>query len=375
MNMEQMRDNIRHFTREIIDSGFKRDIDDYLSSLPSHQSNIITLRDIAKTVLAALEKIYESDMPDALRSLLPTGAKKPFTETPHNEFLQTLVNDTQIQLPDFFSQLQKRLTQLKSQLTDNQSALNDIQQFIAPYISEDEERIAAADLAIISIIFKERNTITQLKQLASALVTWNRTLPIYHQLLKSESPKDIEIVEVEHGSIDLVINLNIDVALNLVELFDLGFKVFAAYLSYKKMIEPLVASYHGNKKLIELDREKEVLMLENIGKAIHCEIVKQHKAAKKADSKVDATAIDKKVELVEKLITSHIVKGNDIRLLAVPEKAEQNSDPRAMQSKIEAYRKTSTEARQLLRQMPQGEQQKLLEAYGSIPESQELDIA
>jgi len=38
MNLEILQDHINTFTREITDSGFKRDIDDYITSLPNVQN-------------------------------------------------------------------------------------------------------------------------------------------------------------------------------------------------------------------------------------------------------------------------------------------------------------------------------------------------
>lgn len=370
MNLELIGDNIRYFNQEIIESGFKRDIDDYLSSIASHQNNIITLREIAAKVLAVLDHIYQSDLPDALQSILPTRANRPFTETPHYATLKESMDNTQIELPDFFSNLNTCLTKLKTQIDENIAALNTIQAFIEPYIQEEVEHISSENIATISIVFKEHKTITSLTQFTKTLSAWNRTLPLYHQLLKSESPEDIQIVEVQNGSINFIVNLNVDVALDLVKLFKLGFEVFAAYLSYKHMVKPIIDSYHGNTKLISQEEEREKLLLENIGSAIQREIMAQHRAAKGADKKVDGTAILKKVEQITNLITSHIVKGNDIKLIALPEARELDDGQEVLPDERENLRKSSMEARRQLRIIPAEAQQKLLEAYGKIAEEQ-----
>ena len=196
-------------------------------------------------------------------------------------------------------------------------------------------------------------------------------LPIYHQLLKSESPGDIQIIEVQNGSIDFVLNLDIDVALDLVELFKLGFKGFAAYLSYKKLLEPIVRHYHGNKKLIRSEEEREKLLLENIGTAIQERIKKQHADAKKADTGVNKTAIPKKIEQVTKLIASHIIKGNDMKLLSIPARGETEEGGEEVPDERDALRKESMEARRQLRLMSTEAHQKLLEAYGRLEEEEE----
>jgi hypothetical protein len=371
MNIEILQENINTFTREVVDSGFKRDLDDYIASLPSAQNNIVALREIAGKVHAVLDHLYTGDLPNGLSVLLPKKQIRPFTEVPHNENLRTLIENKEIQQQEFFNQLTQFLNKLKKQLQENITEIENIKQFISPYISEDVKRIAKDHFAIIAIVFNEHHTITSLKEFTKTLTAWNRVLPIYHQLLKSESPKDIQIVEIQNGSIDFVVNLNVDVALDLVELFKVGFQVFAAYLSYKKMIKPIIDSYHGNKKLISQEEEREKLLLENIGTAINQQIEEQHKKAKKADKAVDGTAVSKKVEQVANLITSHIVKGNDMKLLALPEAEETKKEGKKLPDEKDVLRERSIAARRQLRDLTPEVQQKLLEAYGKIKEEAE----
>jgi hypothetical protein len=210
-----------------------------------------------------------------------------------------------------------------------------------------------------------------LKEFTKTLSAWNRVLLIYHQLLKSESPEDIQIVEIQNGSIDFIVNLNVDVALDLVELFKVGFTLFAAYLSYKKMAKSFFDSFFGNKKLIEHEEEKEKLFLENIRTAIQEEIEKQHKKAKEVDNGVDDTAVPTKVEQVTALVTSHIVKGNDIKLLAMPESEKAKEEGKTFQGEKDNLRKKSLEARQQFRYITSADHQKLLELYGEIKEDTE----
>lgn len=371
MNIEILQEHINTFTQEVVDSGFKRDLDDFISSLPAAQNNIVAMRDIAEKVLFALDNLYASDLPDGLRVLLPKKQLRPFTEVPHNDQLRELIANTEIQQPEFFNQLTQFLNQLKKQLQQNITEITNIEEFIAPYISEEVKRIAEDNFAIIAIVFKDRHTITNLKQFTKSIRAWNRVLPIYHQLLKSESPEDIQIVEIQNGSIDFVVNLNVDVALDLVELFKVGFQVFAAYLSYKKMIKPIIDCYHGNKKLISQEEDREKLLLENIGTAINQQVAAQHKKAKKADKNVDGTAIPKKLEQVTNLITSHIVKGNDLKLLALPDTGEDEEKSKRYSDEKNALLKQSMTARRELRSIPTEDRKMLLETYGNVEEEVE----
>ncbi len=367
MNIETLKQYADAFNREVVKSGFKRDLEDYIASLPASQSNILGLREIAGKLLSSLERIYAGDLPNALAALLPTPQVRPFTEFPHDQELRELIGNSEIPQQEFFNRLNSKLVQLKKQIDQNTAEITKIEQFITPYVSVDISKISDEDLAIIAIIFNDRETITNLGSFAKTVALWNRTLPIYHQLLKSESPKGIAIVEVQNGSIDLIVNLDVDVAINLAELFKVGFEVFAAYLSYKKMIKPIIDSYHGNRKLIAQEEGREELMLDNIGEAVKGTIHEQHKAAKKADNKVDGTAIQKKVEQVTNLVTAHIVQGNDVKLLALPAQGEAAEDPNAATRDLgEELQKESMAARRALREIPPEAHQKLLETYGKL---------
>jgi len=71
------------------------------------------------------------------------------------------------------------------------------------------------------------------------------------------------------------------------------------------------------------------------------------------------------------LIAAHIVKGNGLKLLALPEggKAEGEEDDSTNQK--DALREQSAAARHLLSSSTPEEQQKLIEAYGSLKEETE----
>lgn len=367
MNIEVLQDHIGTFMREVVDSGFKRDLDDYTSSIPASQNNIVALREIAGKVLSVLTQFYEGDLPDSLTFLLPKPNVRPFTETRHDTKLRDLVQNTQIPQQEFFNQLTQFLNQLKQQIQQNLTEITKIREFLAPYVAAGTARKTEQDLATLSISFKETNTISRLGQFTKTLAAWNRALPVYHQLLKSESPEDIAIVEVQNGSIDLVINLNTDVAINLAELFKVGFQCYVAYLSYKGLIKPIVGTYRGNPKLLKGEEEREAELLENIRMAIHAEVVAQHKAAKKIDKGIHTTSIEKKAEEITKLVTSHIVNGNDIRLLSAPTTAEAETAA----SLPAELRECSTVARSKMRALPAQEMQKLLEKYAGLPDGED----
>jgi hypothetical protein len=194
---------------------------------------------------------------------------------------------------------------------------------------------------------------------------------LYHQIIKSSSPSDIEILEVQNGSVDLILNLDIDITLNLVELFKIGFKCFLAYLSYKGMIRPIVETYCGNKKLEAGEAEREKALLENIGDAIKKRIKEQHKEALKLDANIDKN-IDKKVEQVSSLITSHIVNGNDIKLLALPENVKDDTEENNQEDTVAELQNLTANVHTELNHLPEQELVKLIECYGKTDTEEDV---
>lgn len=357
MNINTLAEIIEVFEIEIIKSGFQRDTQDYIDSLTNNQNNIVTLRDIAEKTSKKLDKIYSGDLPDLLKKLLVSKIK-PFTNHPHDSKLKDLLNDTEIPKASFFQKLNQTLSQLNQQIQQNISEKDKIKAFIEPYIDKQQLYQTDEQKAIISILFKDSKTTTILKEFTKNLQAWNRILPLYHQILKSSSPEDIEIVTVQNGSIDFLVNIDLDIALDLAEAFKVGFKCFMAYLSYKKLAKPIVDSYYGNKKLIASEKDREKELINNIGDAVKYKILEQHKDAIKKDKDIDIN-IDKKLDQVVKLVTSHILKGNDIKLLGLP--ASDNDEENDTIG--EELRTVSSEVRQAMKIIPPKEMKALLEKY------------
>jgi len=371
MNIETLLDNINLFNSLLYESGFKRDIQDYVASMPNNQSNIVTLREVAEKVKETLNKIYTSDLPEALKLVLPLKALRPFTETDHLKILSTLLDDKEVPLSEFYNKLNNLLTNLNTQIDSNKTKLDELSKQFQPYITQQKEIVSENKQAILSLLFRDKKTITSLKEFSKIINLWNRTIPIYHQLLSSSSPEDIEIVEIQNGSIDLVINLNFDIAINLIEVIRIGVECYLAYLSYKNLIKPIQSKYFGNKKLLDGEAEREKELLNNILITVTETIKEQHDQAKKADKKIDDKS-DKKIQQVANLLTTHIIRGNDVKLLSVPQKNEENSEKieRAIDNKNKIT-EFGQEMRNALKSLPAEDVKKLLEKYGSYKEDEE----
>ena len=362
MNINSLNDCIEQFEIEIINSGFKRDIKDYINSFPQIQNNIIALRDVANKVHIKLDSIYKTDLADNLEKLLAKKVKS-FTKTNYNENFENLINDTEIPQAKFYQKLNQLLTQLHSEINLNSVEIDKIKKFIEPYLETQEETLTSEEKAITSIIFKDHKTITDLKEFTKNLQNWNRILPMYHQVLSSSSPEDIEIVTVQNGSIDLLVNLDIDLAINLAEVFEYGYKSFLAYLSYKKMAKPIIDGYLGNEKLIAGEKVREKELINNIGEAVKQKILEQHNKAIEEDKKIEKNS-NKMIEQVTKLVTSHILKGNEFKILAILETIEDEEGESENETHPnEELRNISMQVRKAVKSLPPDEMKKLLEQY------------
>lgn len=364
MNIESLNDHINVYNREVVDSGFRRDVADYLTSIPQMSNNILTLRDAANDMHGKLVKIEKGFVTESLWVIFPDENPLPFPEHGFKNKLQELIDNTEIEQSSFYNALHSIIVKLDESLDENASKIESIQDFIKPYLVDELDKLTSERLALVSVDFKAEKTISNLKRFTKSLNAWNKILHVYHQLVKSDPPEDIRIVEIQNGSIDVIINVDVDVAIDLAEVIKICLKAFGAYLTLKKIAMPMAETYSGNKELEKLDVKRDALMLDNIGKAVRAAITKQHKSAKKIDKKIDGTAIPKKTEQVAALITSHIIQGNDVRLLALP-KPDDEDDPSEYpnQDLINDLGVESSSVRRQLGMADKEEKQKLLNYY------------
>jgi hypothetical protein len=367
MNINTLNDFIEQFETDIINSGLKRDVQDYINSFGQIQNNIVALRDIASKVNGALDLIYKTDLSDNLEKLL-VDKVKPFTQNNYEGQFQELINDTEIPQANFYQKLSQLLTQFNNEINANVKEINKIKLFVKPYLETQVSLLSSEEKAITSIVFKDQYTITDLKEFTKNLQNWNKTLPIYHQILSSSSPEDIEIINVQNGSIDLLVNLDVDLAINLADVFEYGYRAFLAYLGYKKMARPIIDGYLGNEKLIAGEKTREKELINNIGKAIKLKITEQHNEALLKDKKIEKNST-KMIEQVTKMVTCHILKGNDFKLLALPENTvEEDSENEVKTNSV--LRNISMQVKQAVKSLPRDEMTKLLEQYKSPDENE-----
>lgn len=292
-------------------------LQDYQTTIQNNSSNIVLLKEILDKTIYDLDNLIENLVPESLEKLL-VGKITPFEFEKFKKQLIALKEKNHTDYSQLYSELINILAQMLEEMNSNIVELDKISKVIEPFQTKDFNDIQKDNNAIFAIIFNNESSFNNLKSLSFELKNWDKGLFLYQQIVSDETPKAFEIIEVEQGSVEVILNLAFDVAENLVDLFKVGMETYAAYLTYKTLIhDKLFATFKNNKKLLALEDEREILLLQNVKDVIRNEIKKQSKKAKKHE------ALDKKIEEVTKLVTEHIIKGNSVKLLSSPEEKEE----------------------------------------------------
>ncbi|CAM4196967.1 hypothetical protein [Zobellia nedashkovskayae] len=367
MNVESLLNKIKIFAELVIESGFKRDVTDYRQSIGQAQNqNLVFMKGLSENIKSNLIYFENNSLNGELKSVLREN--EPFTSLNTLTELEELDSDKEIDGPQYFQKFNSILNRLQKAIQTNESELNTVKTTFDKYVSEDDEYDSDEEQAVMSLIFKDLKSTGSLKEFSKVLHRWNRTLLIYHTLLKQESPKEISLVEIQNGSIDVIFNIDFDVAIDLTELIKTGLKVYGAYLMYKsKTAKEIIASYMGNKKLIATEKGREKLMLDNIKESIKQLALEQHKENLKSDSPPLKAGATKKADEIAKVITDHIVKGNEVKLLTPPEPEEEDEPDISTELRTE-----TSIVRERWKKLEQKEQQLLLDKY-TIKDEDEND--
>ena len=121
----------------------------------------------------------------------------------------------------------------------------------------------------------------------------------------------------------------------------------------------------GNKKLIQMENEREKLMLDNIKESISTKLLEQHTERIKIDKKIEKPGLEKKIDQVAIVLADHIVKGNEIKLLTPPKKIDENDIDIA-----EELREETANVRESFKKLNAEEKQILIDKY-TIKENEE----
>lgn len=350
---------------ELIDEkSLRGKIKEYLITIQNNSGNLVLLRDIANTVIAHFNFLSERKVPEHLSKVLVNKKVKLFTEVDYVDKLEKLTAVTYTDATPFFNSLNTLLTSLQNNLNDNENALNSIKNAVLPFVEKDLADLQEDSNALLALIFNDSDSYANLKTLSLELGRWHKGLRLYQDLVGNETPGDYSIIEIQQGSIEIVLNFDFDVVSNLLDLFKVGLDLFSSYLIYKSTVGEIVKTYRGNEKLIESEKEREVLLLENIKIGLEQKIRDQIAASKKSNLE----ALEKKVEYVTELITRHIVKGNDLKLISAPEEHSETEGEKELE-KQQVFSNNS----KLYQALDQVTRQKLIETLNQ-PESERNDL-
>ena len=113
-----------------------------------------------------------------------------------------------------------------------------------------------------------------------------------------------------------------------------------------------------------MEKERETLMLDNIKDSIKNTIIQQHKENLKIDKKIDKINIDKKADEVSSVITEHIIKGNEFKILHLPYNPTEENDEENEDSNLALeLRKESAKVNERYKALPAQEKQILIDKY------------
>ena len=93
-------------------------------------------------------------------------------------------------------------------------------------------------------------------------------------------------------------------------------------MDYKLKKEEILSGFPGNKKLHDLEKKAESLLLDGIKEEIEAKIRELHKLRKSQDRNISAAGIDAAVPRISRLLTDQIIKGNEVKLLTPPKPIE-----------------------------------------------------
>ncbi|WP_264521761.1 hypothetical protein [Flavobacterium sp. N1994] len=357
MTIRKLIEQIEYLDENLQQNGFWETTQDNYNTIISNRQNIVLLKELTEKQMLKMSALYSSETPLFLKSILVPNGCQPFTETNFVQLFQDLLSSNVVDVNQYYNEITPIFNDLIAKITENIEKLENLKSIFKPYLDKDYSTLQTDENAIFSIKFNDEKTIGGLKNLAKEINKWNTSLLIYYGLIKGESPKDIELIEVDNGSIDFVININFDIASKFLELIKVGFEVFSAYLLYKTTVAQITKSYGDNQKLIDGEKQREEDLLENISIQVEKAIKRQLKEHKKG-TKPQIEALDKKIEVIAKLVKEHIVKGNSVKLLSSPE-AERENTALVQKDNQELTEKTKI----LFKQLGPEEQIKLLEAF------------
>lgn len=313
MNINSILEKANLFTKLIKESGFSRDLNDYINFI-NQNKNIVSFTNVTKKILDKYEEFENNSLDEELSLILKQNTSflkdgKIITE------LNELYTDTQIDVNTYFSKLQNILNKLKSSLDKNISEVDIIISNFSPYQTQSLSYEQKDENVVLALVFNDFNSISTIKGFYKVLKKWNKTLYLYHQLLKSDTPEEIELECVQEGCIEVVFNFNFDLALSLTDVINHGMDLLFSYVVYKEGKTKLSKHMTKIKKIKDLEDQEEKVFLENLNEELYEYLMDEHKKALDKDPNINKESVSQKVKDITSVIFEHLIKGNKLKLL------------------------------------------------------------
>jgi small nuclear ribonucleoprotein (snRNP)-like protein len=353
MTIRKVNEIIDYLIDFLKENRFIQNLSNYLVTIQNNQSNLVLTKEICDRIIADFDQIEQTDLSANLEKVLYASTSKPFTTKKYYDRLIQLREANYTDYSTQYGTLSNIITEIQADTNQNLLEIEKIKKVFKPFQEKDYSELQGSENAIFSIILNNVQSYKNLKLLNQELKRWDTGLFVYQQILSSDTPKSLDIVEVSEGSIEILINLDFSAVSSLVELFTKGLEAFSAYLAYKAIKYELVKAFHDNEKLLKGEENQEKLMLENVKESIINKLKQQAEASRQSDIE----ALDKKIDIVTKLLTDQIVKGNNVRLISAP---EGETDIEVMESeKQEIFIKSQ----KIFKTLDEPNRQKLINVY------------
>lgn len=353
MNIDSILSKIKLFEELVINSGFKRDVMDFASSIQQNPT-IASMTEVSKKIQNWFEYFEDNSLDSELTILIKKD--RPFTSLGIVNNLQNLDSNKTMDAISYLHSLMEILSPLINCIHNNEAEIKEIKEVFARYTADKIDTEVEKGEALVSLVFKDIRTIAEF---SGTLKNWNLALRMLHQLVKSESPEAVSIVQIQNGSVDVILNIDINVAIDLYKLVEVGTLAYGGYILFKLNWAEFVETFSG-KKLIEMKEEIEREMLENIQSSVEDRAMEIHEERLQNDSEINTESVKGKITFISTIIINHIVNGNEVKLLTAPQHRTKQSDEKNLS---EEARKKIVAVRKHQKSLSQEDKRLLLERY------------
>lgn len=338
MNIESILEKAELFNKLVIKNGFLRDLNDYISFI-SHGQNrsLYLLKDVTDKIIIKFEE-FDNNLLDEELSLI---LKKTTPFTNDKSRIKKLIennNNNEIDVNMFFDSLNTILSQLVNLINENNSEIQSIITNFGLYRTKTLSYEQKDENVVLSLVFNDLKSISTIKGFQEVLKKWDKILRLYYQLLKSDTPSEIELESVQNGCIEVIFNFNLDVALSLTDVITHGMDLLVGYFLMKDAKPKISKFMNKTRRLKELEEQEEKVFLEDLNEELYSFILEEHKKALEKDSNINQVSIEQIAKEITSVIFEHIINGNKLKLLTKIEIKNENDEEDTIIDKQEELR-------------------------------------